>query len=495
MLTSAMEASPRASVTELLQRWGHGDRAALDELVPQVYAELRNLAAGHAGDRIQSRRDLPDDVDTHAALIDSGVPRYEKRTSKGVDFIDVRIHDKTIHASSSAKGKQKATKHKSVRMAQARFRVAVATAKTKGFEHVSKLHTAVENPKLEQAILEHPDDDALRVIYGDWLQEQGDPRGELIAVQHKLHTGANASLTRRERALLADHSSIWYGTIDEILHERSYADRAHVRAVWRLGFFDEVEVRHTEGPWGPPASHAQSLSVGQFGVPDRLKLSEILKTLSQLHSARFVTRLILGGMAADYVPALRVLATGWPRSLRSFTITGTLGGESTPKQHRLGSLAAFCKAHPQLERLTLMLKKERPGTLELPRLQELALLNGGSNELSRNQLDDVLRGAWPSLQSFELDVGNTRVAPAELQALFTSKRFPALKTLRLGWLPGAEFAGAIATLLRKSTLFKQLRDVVISGPEWGDKQQELLPVVAKALVGTPVTVTVAGRET
>ena len=427
------------------------------------------------------------------------MPRYEKRTAKGVEFIDVRIHDKTIHASSSsAKGKSKATKHGSVRMAQARFRVAIEAAKKKGFAHDSKFHVPVENPKLEQEILEHPDDDALRVIYGDWLHEQGDPRGELIAVQQKLRgsTGSRATaLPRRERTLLADHSSIWYGTLDEILHERSYSDRPHVRVVWRLGFFDEVEVRHTEGPWGPPSAHAVSLSVGQFGVKDRLKLSEIVKTLSQLHSARFVTRLILGGMAADYVPALKVLATGWPRTLRSFTITGTLGGESTPKEHRLGSLAAFCKAHPQLEQLTLMLKKERPGTLALPKLRELALLNGGSNALSKNQLDDVLQNRWPALQSFELDIGRTQIEPTKLQALFTSKLFPALETLRLGWLPDAGYASAVATLLRKSTLFNQLRELVICGPEWGDKQAELVPVVAKALAGTHVAVTTAGRET
>ncbi|HEY5937874.1 MAG TPA: TIGR02996 domain-containing protein [Kofleriaceae bacterium] len=425
------------------------------------------------------------------------MPRYEKRTAKGVDFIDVRIHDKTIHASSSAaKGKSKATKHGSVRMAQARFRVAIEAAKKKGFEHVSKFHTPVENPKLEQEIFQHPDDDALRVIYGDWLHEQGDPRGELIAVQHKLRgvTGSRATaLPRRERTLLADHSSIWYGTLDEILHERSYADQPHVRAVWRLGFFDEVEVRHTEGPWGPPSAHAVSLSVGQFGVMDRLKMSEIVKTLSQLHSARFVTRLILGGMANDYVPALKILATGWPRTLRSFTITGTLGGESTPKEHRLGSLAAFCKAHPQLEQLTLMLKKERPGTLALPRLRELALLNSGHG-LSKNQLDDVLANRWPALHSFELDIGRTQLEPSTLQALFSSKLFPQLEMLRLGWLPDADYASAVATLLRESTLFKQLRDFVICGPDWSDHQQELLPVVAKALAGTHVTVTTAGRE-
>jgi uncharacterized protein (TIGR02996 family) len=388
------------------------------------------------------------------------MPRYERRTAKGVDFLDVRIRDKTIQTSSGrigAKPKRQTTKYTSIRQAQARFRVAIEAAKTKGFVHVSKRQHVVENPELEEAIFESPDSDAVRIIYGDWLQEQGDPRGELVAVQQQ---GAR----KRESALLADHASAWYGTLDEILHECSYSDRPHVRAVWRLGFLDEVELRHTEGPYGAPQFHEQSLSVGKFGVPDRHRLSELVKTLAALHSARFVRRLILGGMAGDYAPSLRVLATGWPRTLRSFTITGALGGESTPKPHRLGSLAAFCKAHPQLEELTLMLKKELPGKLALPKLEKLALLTGGSNPLSQRQLDDIVRGRWPVLRSLELDIGNG-LSPAALQPLFQAKLFPALETLRLGWLPDAAYAAALAALLRKSTLFKQLRDVVITGSD------------------------------
>jgi RNA polymerase sigma-70 factor, ECF subfamily len=35
------------SVTQLLERWGRGERAALDELMPLVYEELRRLAANY----------------------------------------------------------------------------------------------------------------------------------------------------------------------------------------------------------------------------------------------------------------------------------------------------------------------------------------------------------------------------------------------------------------------------------------------------------------
>jgi RNA polymerase sigma factor (TIGR02999 family) len=38
---------PRSDVTELLQQWSSGRREALDQLLPQVYAELRRLAASY----------------------------------------------------------------------------------------------------------------------------------------------------------------------------------------------------------------------------------------------------------------------------------------------------------------------------------------------------------------------------------------------------------------------------------------------------------------
>jgi uncharacterized protein (TIGR02996 family) len=44
-----------------------------------------------------------------------------------------------------------------------------------------------------QAILESPDDDGLRLIYADWLQERDDPRGELLRVATELE-----ALERRE---------------------------------------------------------------------------------------------------------------------------------------------------------------------------------------------------------------------------------------------------------------------------------------------------------
>jgi RNA polymerase sigma factor (TIGR02999 family) len=40
-------AGPEQNITELLVQWGRGDKAALDELLPLVYGELRRLAASY----------------------------------------------------------------------------------------------------------------------------------------------------------------------------------------------------------------------------------------------------------------------------------------------------------------------------------------------------------------------------------------------------------------------------------------------------------------
>jgi RNA polymerase sigma factor (TIGR02999 family) len=44
-----MEATPPGQVTQLLQAWSDGDAAALEQLTPLVYEELRRLAARYMG--------------------------------------------------------------------------------------------------------------------------------------------------------------------------------------------------------------------------------------------------------------------------------------------------------------------------------------------------------------------------------------------------------------------------------------------------------------
>jgi uncharacterized protein (TIGR02996 family) len=52
-----------------------------------------------------------------------------------------------------------------------------------------------EEQAFVRAILDNPDDDTLRLIFADWLEEQGDPQGEFIRIQVELHLRSRAALS------------------------------------------------------------------------------------------------------------------------------------------------------------------------------------------------------------------------------------------------------------------------------------------------------------
>jgi RNA polymerase sigma-70 factor (ECF subfamily) len=68
-------------ITELLLKWGNGDKEALDQLIPIVYEELRRLARG------QMRRERADDSMQTTALVNEAYIRL-------VDYKRMRPQDR-----------------------------------------------------------------------------------------------------------------------------------------------------------------------------------------------------------------------------------------------------------------------------------------------------------------------------------------------------------------------------------------------------------------
>lgn len=104
-----------------------------------------------------------------------------------------------------------------------------------------------ENAALLDAILAAPEDDKPRLVYADWLQEQGDPRAELILVQCKLGRSLLAAggrygtstgkrpedvqeLKEREVELIKRNEKAWLGSVRPFI--RQWA--------WRRGFLTHV---------------------------------------------------------------------------------------------------------------------------------------------------------------------------------------------------------------------------------------------------------------
>jgi uncharacterized protein (TIGR02996 family) len=94
------------------------------------------------------------------------------------------------------------------------------------------------NLELEAHLREHPDDVEAHLIYGDWLQAQGDPRGRLISLQHALAHGSERAreleLRDREWELMREHAGHLFGPLRQI------ANAVIVR--WSLGFVDTAFV-------------------------------------------------------------------------------------------------------------------------------------------------------------------------------------------------------------------------------------------------------------
>lgn len=85
-------------------------------------------------------------------------------------------------------------------------------------------------------ILAHPDDDAPRLIYADWLDEHNDPRGEFIRVQCTLAQLSDEDprrwlLEQREQEMLREHQAEWLPK-----------DIGNVPCVFRRGFVEEISL-------------------------------------------------------------------------------------------------------------------------------------------------------------------------------------------------------------------------------------------------------------
>src|SRR6185312_1124358 len=65
---SFMASGPAPDVTRLLAQWSGGDQAALDQLLPLVYGELRRLASSHLR-RERSNHTLQSTALVHEAFL------------------------------------------------------------------------------------------------------------------------------------------------------------------------------------------------------------------------------------------------------------------------------------------------------------------------------------------------------------------------------------------------------------------------------------------
>jgi uncharacterized protein (TIGR02996 family) len=107
-----------------------------------------------------------------------------------------------------------------------------------------RVHDQLTGDELVAAVYANPETDEPRLVYGDYLLERDDPRGEFIQLQLARH-GTRQPATERESELVAAHSEAWLGPLyaalvpGSVVFERGFVARC-VAADGTLGLRDAI---------------------------------------------------------------------------------------------------------------------------------------------------------------------------------------------------------------------------------------------------------------
>lgn len=256
-----------------------------------------------------------------------------------------------------------------------------------------------------------PDDDALRMVYGDWLTEQGDPRGELVTLQCRRLQLARANqpiddLAAAEQALIAKHGDVWAEQIHSYVEGHTY-DRGFITGITvhaptfvkhakqlvdALPLLEELQLSAGASPGPIPPAHLTALAGCEaFARIRRLDLTpdHYLRSADEL-------ALLLEG---THFPRLRWLRLGFHRGGEGF---GPAGAELIAGCARLGDLRFLEIAGQNLALAGLRI------LLGAKHLAKLEVLRVPYNHLRSADVDSLIAllegGALPALRV--LDVSN-----------------------------------------------------------------------------------------
>ncbi len=182
---------------------------------------------------------------------------------------------------------------------------------------------------LLQAVLADPDDDAVRLVYADWFEDNGDPdRAEFIRLQLERAHRPRHDLARwrpgeRERALEQAHRAEWLASLLPLIRsaslffERGFPGRAHCEvdafvgwdeSVWRAAPITEVSLTdyyRTTGEYRDPEEW-EGLMQALVARPELARLRGLSFSESGLR-AQEVARLL----ASPHLKNLRSLTVNY----------------------------------------------------------------------------------------------------------------------------------------------------------------------------------------
>lgn len=353
------------------------------------------------------------------------------------------------------------------------FEAAIDTQQRAGFSAPtpatqSKKGVIVRNPDLESDIRATPDDPAPYLVYADWLQQAGNARGDLIAVEYGLSLEESSELERRRSRLLKEFEAELLGPLKKMMMlSSSTKTRWGLRMRW--GFV-----------------HAARLVDKWFGGAP---LADQLRTLLDHPAGAFVRMLLLEREQKSFGSAVAVLAERGATTVKDLSMTAEEGGAA-------GDVGAVWQL-PQLERLNVDGAGIELGSANHERVTELCVAERGN---SVPVLDALGRASLPSLRSLALHFAPSAEASAERVAavLANLERAPRLTSLDLALrrtVPYEEVPGtpreivssgmmAHVEAIFRSGLLRKLEQVTLEIP-WDKELIQALETHKDALRSVP----------
>ncbi|HEX8538484.1 MAG TPA: WGR domain-containing protein [Cystobacter sp.] len=319
---------------------------------------------------------------------------------------------------------------------------------------------AKRNPELEAAIEKDPDNVEGYLVYGDWLQSQGDPRGELIALQCAAHQASGeeaTTLKRQASALVRKYKKYLLGTLAD-------KEDNEVDVGWRFGFIQSARL-------------ARGDFDSEFDVP------EAVTRLMALPSARFLRELTVGMVDFEgenyYGGVIGALAeTKCPTLEKLFLGDFEYPDETEISWSYVEDISPLYTAFPRLRSLKLRGGSLKMGEVNLPELREFTVESGG---VPLEAVQSLVKANWPKLERLEVWFGAENYGAGggvdDIQPLLDGKGVPALKHLGLR---NAEFTNELCKALPRAKILSQLETLDLSMGTMTDEGAEALAANAAA---------------
>ena len=320
------------------------------------------------------------------------------------------------------------------------------------------------NPEDERAFLQaiaaHPDDDAPRLAYAEWLLGHGDPQGEFIRLDIELDEMAGDdprrdALDERWSTLLDEHAPQWLAGLADIGIQPMISGRLVPGMWYERGLITTVVI---EKPDLLPAKAAALFAAAPALRCLRFRCQELdLPGIAKLPQLAQLSVLDLSGAEMKGSGLRALLASPHLTRLTELDLA----------YNELGDEGAHVLANaPLVGRLTGLNLRSWGFTsrgLDLlvrsPHLARLEHLDLGSNDLDSDALRQLL-GARHLAHLKSLGLGTSRFGAEGIRALASSASLRGLEALRLSWCEiGPEGAKALAA----SPYLQQLTTLDLSG--------------------------------